>query len=143
DSQTISDNFNLTVANPVISPAGAITNNTVKVTLTSATGGAQLYWTLDGTDPSPSNGFLYTSPFVLGTNGTLQVKGLKNGFVSSQTISGNFSLTVANPVISPAGAITNNTVKVALTSATAGAQLYWTLDGTDPSPSNGFLYTSS
>src|SRR5258705_426999 len=135
----LSNNFNLTVANPVIFPAGATTNNTVNVTLTSLTAGAQLYWTIDSTEPSPTNGFLYTSSFVLGTNGTLQVKGFKNGFIDSQTISNNFNLTVANPVISPAGVTTNNTVNVTLTSLTAGAQLYWTIDSTEPSTTNGIL----
>src|SRR4029077_5782407 len=143
DSQTISNNFNLAVADPVISPAGATTNNTLNVTLTSLTAGAQLYWTIDGTEPAPTSGFLYTSSFVLGTNGTLQVKGVKNGFIDSQTVSNNFNLTVANPVISPAGATTNNTVNITLTSLTAGAQLYWTIDSTEPSPANGILYTST
>src|SRR5258705_6815152 len=102
----LSNNFNLTVANPVISPAGATTNNTVNVTLTSLTAGAQLYWTIDGTEPSQANGILYSGSFVLSTNGTLQVKAFKNGFIDSQTVSNNFSLTVANPVITPPGATT-------------------------------------
>src|SRR6185369_3163141 len=134
DSQTISNNFNLAVANPVISPAGATTNNTVNVTLTSLTAGSQLYWTINGTEPATTNGFLYSGSFVLGTNGTLQVKGFKNGFSDSQTVSNNFNLIVANPVISPAGAITNNTVNITLTSLTTDARLYWTIDGTVPSP---------
>src|SRR5258705_9502304 len=85
----LSNNFNLTVANPVISPAGATTNNTVNVTLTSLTAGAQLYWTIDRKDTAPTNGFLYTSSVVFGTNGTLQVKGGKNGFIARQTDSNN------------------------------------------------------
>jgi hypothetical protein len=143
DSQTISNNFNLAVADPVISPAGATTNNTVNVTLTSLTAGARLYWTIDGTVPAPTNGFLYTGSFVLGTNGTLQVKGFKNGFVDSQTVSKAFNLMVASPTISPAGATTNNAVRVTLSSTTALAQLYWTIDGTEPSPTNGVLYSDS
>ena len=80
---------------------------------------------------------------MLGTNGTLQVKAFKNGFVDSQTVSNGFNLTVANPVISPAGASTNNTLNVTLTSLTAGARLYWTIDGTDPTPVDGILYTNT
>jgi hypothetical protein len=101
------------------------------------------YWTIDGTVPAPTNGFLYTSSFVLGTNGTLQVKGFKNGFIDSQPVSKAFNLTVANPRILPTGATTNNAVRVTLTSATVLAQLYWTIDGTEPSPTNGVLYSGT
>src|SRR6185369_14558287 len=89
-----------------------------------------------------TNSFRYSSPFILGTNGTLKVRGFKNGYLNSQLANAVFNLAVGNPVIVPSGLATNNTVVVRLISATPQARLYWTLDGTEPSPTNGFLYTS-
>ncbi|MBI3415408.1 MAG: chitobiase/beta-hexosaminidase C-terminal domain-containing protein [Verrucomicrobia bacterium] len=131
---------NVVVA-PVINPAGAATNNPVLVILSSSTPGAQLYWTIDDTLPSPANGTLYNGPFRLGTNGTLLVKAFKSGFLESEVASAVFDLTVATPVLVPLGSVANNPVTVTLTSATTGAELYWTIDGTEPTPTNGTLYT--
>ncbi|MEO8427735.1 MAG: chitobiase/beta-hexosaminidase C-terminal domain-containing protein, partial [Verrucomicrobiota bacterium] len=132
DSQTVSNNFNLTVANPVILPTGATTNNAVNVTLTSLTSGAQLYWTIDSTDPSPTNGILYTNTFALGTNGTLQVKGFKNGFIDSQSVSNTFNLVVATPVISPGSGTNINSVQLIFSSASTNSTYHFTSDGTEP-----------
>lgn len=126
---------------PIITPAGAATNNPVLVILSSATPGAQLYWTIDDTLPSPANGTLYNGPFRLGTNGTLLVKAFKSGFLESEVASASFNLTASPPIILPPGASSNNPVTVTLSTATTGAEIYWTIDGTEPAPGNGTLYT--
>ncbi len=141
NSQIVSADFSLKVADPAISPAGITTNNTVEVTLTSGTTGARLYWTIDGSDPTESSA-LYSGKFILGTNGVLKVKGFKNGYVSSAIVSSAFNLVVAKPTITPAGAANHNAVTVALDSTTPGAQLYWTIDGAEPTTSS-VLYTGS
>ncbi|MEK7678248.1 MAG: chitobiase/beta-hexosaminidase C-terminal domain-containing protein [Verrucomicrobiota bacterium] len=142
DSQIISADFSLKVADPTISPAGITTNNTVDVELKSATtNGVRLYWTIDGSDPTESSA-LYSGKFTLGTNGVLKVKGFKDGYVSSAIVSSAFNLVVAKPKITPAGATNNNAVTVALESTTPGAQVYWTIDGSDPA-TNSALYAGS
>jgi hypothetical protein len=50
------------------------------ITLTCATAGASIYYTTDGTYPTPTNGTLYTAPFAapeLGT--TIRAAGYKTG----------------------------------------------------------------
>jgi sugar lactone lactonase YvrE len=137
-SQTASAVFNLTVAKPLIIPGGATTNNTVKVELVTATDGAKIYWTIDGKDPKPgeANTTLYAGPFDLAKDGTLKVQAFKNGYLASEVASAEFHLNTANPVISPNGATSNNPVTVELGSTTAGAKIYWTINGDDPSPLN-------
>src|SRR5258705_10711858 len=83
----LSNNFNLTVANPVISPAGATTNNKVNVTLTSLTAGAQLYWTIDRKDPGQGKGVDYGGSRSLRKKGSLKVNELKNRYIERHTVS--------------------------------------------------------
>ncbi len=144
DSQIIADNFSLKVADPIVSPAGTNSNNSVLVRLTSATTNALFYWTIDGSDPSRVNGVLQTNggSFILATNGTLKVIAVRDGFTDSQIVANNFNLKVADPTVSPTGTNSNNSVLVRLTSATTNALFYWTIDGSDPSRGNGVLQTN-
>jgi len=136
DSPTVSSAFNLVVATPVIVPNGTVANNDVSVTISNATAGTAFYWTVDGTDPETNNGALYTGPFTLGTNGTLKVKGFKSGFAASPEASAVFNLGVATPVVTPAGMTANNATDVTMSCDTVGADLYWTIDGSEPTKSS-------
>jgi streptogramin lyase len=140
-SQTVTATFKFTVSDPVITPAGATADNPVPVEISSATAGAQLYWTIDGSDPTPANGTLYTSKFTLGTNGVLKARAFKTGYTPSGVSSATFNLIAATPVINPAGATAYNPVTVTLGTATAGARLYWSIDGSDPTIAHA-LYTA-
>jgi len=50
---------------PDISPSGGEFYGSVTVTLSSSIPGATIYYTLDGSTPSPVNGILYTGPILL------------------------------------------------------------------------------
>lgn len=127
--------FQFFVANPEILPRGAESNNPVAITLSTATGGAQLRWTIDGSEPT-IHSTLYQGPFLLGTNGPLRVKGFRNGFAPSATVSADFRLTVATPEVTPASGTFINTLTVAMSSATPAATLRYTLDGAEPTPAS-------
>jgi hypothetical protein len=123
--------FKFTVADPVIFPRGATADNPVLVTLTSDTSGAQLRWTIDGQDPT-TNSALYAEPFALGTNGTLKVKGFRDGFLPSATVSSAFDLAVSTPNVWPESGTFVNLVTVTLGCTTTNATLHYTLDGSEP-----------
>jgi hypothetical protein len=134
-SETSSAIFDLTVSTPVISPNGAVLTDVVEVNLSTETDGAELFWTIDGKDPSRLS-TPYNGPFLLGTNGTLKVKGFKNGFIGSQTVSAAFNMTMSNPTVNPSSASSTNPVTVTFNSSTSGAQFFWTIDGTEPTRSS-------
>lgn len=87
------------VAAPTITPNGG--TGPVTVTLASATPGATLYYTLDGTDPGPlvpgSNAIPYTGPFVVDVHGRIRVRAYAPGMISTETISNPF-LKAIDPV---------------------------------------------
>lgn len=61
--------------------APVITNNNGTITIAEAEGGAscQIFYTVDGTTPTPTNGTLYTQPFTVGSGVTVKAITHYNG----------------------------------------------------------------
>ncbi|MDB6022614.1 MAG: hypothetical protein JWQ04_2471 [Pedosphaera sp.] len=67
------------VATPVIAESSGT------VTLTCATPGAAMFYTLDGSNAVPRNGAIYTAPFTPGPGLTLKVRAWLAGYLASET----------------------------------------------------------
>ncbi|HOD53263.1 MAG TPA: chitobiase/beta-hexosaminidase C-terminal domain-containing protein, partial [Candidatus Cloacimonadota bacterium] len=65
DNLTIGQINSETVSPPVITPNGGTFTTSVEVTLQSSTAGAQIYYTVNGTDPVPDQVNLYLGPFMV------------------------------------------------------------------------------
>lgn len=85
-----SNPLNPTVS-PVFDPNGGIFTEPVSVSITSATEGAAIYFTIDGSTPS-INSTLYTGPITLEESGTIAAVALADGFSLSTISTATFNI---------------------------------------------------
>lgn len=84
ESLTTSGSSTVTVDAPVISPAGGMITTPTQVTITCATSGAVIYYTIDGSTPSASS-TLYNGPFTVSATTTIKAIAIKDGVNSEIT----------------------------------------------------------
>ena len=82
----------------------------IKVSLGTATEGAKLYYTLDGSEPTEKSA-LYKEPIILNKSLTLKVKGFKEGFTSSPTYCVNATKAIFHQAIKAQGSIRGTNYK--------------------------------
>ena len=124
-----------TVATPAISPNSGNFAAATQGTLATSTAGATIRYTTNGTDPTAAS-TLYSAPFSLSASATLKVRAFKAGLTDSAVATATFTITipatVATPTISPNGGAFTDSTTITLTTATAGATIRYTTDGSDP-----------
>ncbi|MGA2652532.1 MAG: chitobiase/beta-hexosaminidase C-terminal domain-containing protein [Terracidiphilus sp.] len=129
-------------AAPTISPNGGTFAATQSVTLTTATPSSQIFYSLDGSTPTPASN-LYTGPISISTDTTLKAITSAAGYIQSAISSAVFNFTDQTPLISfsPAGGTYASAQMVTLSDSDANAKIYYTIDGSTPSASST-LYAS-
>lgn len=120
------------VASPVAAPAAGNYSTTQTVSLTTATAGAAIYYTTDGSTPTSAS-TLYVSPLTVSST-TLNAVAVKSGLGNSPVMTATYTIsaTVATPVLTPAAGSYSATQSITMTSATAGSLIYYTTDGSTP-----------
>jgi hypothetical protein len=127
-------------AMPLLSPKAGTIPSTQAITITDATSGATIYYTIDGSTPSPGVGTTkqYNTAFTLPASSTVKAMATASGHLSSSDASGTYTLQrAAKPALSPTGGSISTTQPITLTDATGGAAIYYTTDGSVPSPGVG------
>jgi hypothetical protein len=119
-------------ANPpiVITPAGGVFTNSVTVTLRSTIAGADIRYTLDGTEPTVLAN-LYRNPFDIVRATTLKAQLYVNGFPVSEVQSAVYTPDPGVRFAPPAAWFTNR-IDVSIVSRIAGTEIRYTVDGTEP-----------
>jgi hypothetical protein len=122
---------------PVISPKGGTFATTQSVTLSTTTASSQIFYTLDGSTPTPAS-TLYTGPIQISTDTTLKAIASSAGYIQSAISSAVFNFTDQTPLISfsPAAGTYASAQQVTLSDSDTNATIYYTIDGSTPSASS-------
>ena len=126
------------VATPSFSPVGGTYTSAQSVKITSATSGATIYYTTNGTAPTKSS-TQYTGPVTVSSSMTLEALASASGFFDSNVASASYTISsqvAATPTFSPAAGTYTSAQSVTLSDSTAGASIYYTTNGTTPTTSS-------
>ncbi len=110
----------------------------LRLHMSTTTEGATIYYTTNGSVPTVDSE-IYEQPIELTADCVVRAIAVREGWTASAATTYNFSLaavTVATPQFSRQGN------EVIITSTTADATIYYTLDGSDPLTGNYFEYTN-
>jgi alpha-tubulin suppressor-like RCC1 family protein len=119
------------VATPTFSHLSPQYPSPIAVTLLTATTGATIRYTTDGTEPSATS-TLYSTPVSIAQNATLKAKAFKSGLADSNTEVMTYTILAANPTFNPVGGTYSTPQDITISSTTAGATIRYTTDNTDP-----------
>jgi LysM repeat protein len=124
-------------ANPAFAPGAETFSGTVAVTITDATPGSTIYYTLDGSTPSVSSA-VYSGPITLSSTTTLQAMASAPGYLQSAISSATYvdSSQVSTPTFDPGGGTFAQPLSVTIGDTTSGATIYYTTDGSTPTISS-------
>lgn len=133
----------LTVANPEIQPGAGSFSVPQLITISCATSGASIYYSIDGDDPDQES-LLYIEPFILVASCTVKMKAFKEGYVSSAVVSGIYAInleTVSTPSFDLLEGSYNGVQSVSILCETEEATIRYTTDGSAPNE-NSTIYTA-
>ena len=123
-------------ATPTFSPVPGTFTSAQSVTLSDATTGASIYYTLDGSAPTASSN-LYAAPIAIASTTTINAIAVASGFSISAVATGTYTIpTAATPTFSPTPGTYYGSQTVTLSDTTTGATIYYTVDGSAPTASS-------
>jgi regulation of enolase protein 1 (concanavalin A-like superfamily) len=133
-------------AAPTFSPGGGVYFAAQNVTITSATSGATIRYTTDGSAPTATTGAIYSGPITVSSTGYITAIAYENGFTDSAVTFASYYFgaptpQAAAPTFSPAGGTYPSVQNVSITSASNGASVRYTTDGSTPTETNGLIYS--
>lgn len=128
---------------PFMEPVGGVYNEPVQVMPLCRTPFTTIYYTTDGSTPTASSpvteGLFWLGPAT--TPVVVRLLATKSGLPDSDVASITYRFLCATPVASPTSALFTPGTPITLSCATAGASIYYTLDGSYPTTAST-LYTS-
>jgi len=95
DDITITGKQVLICATPTFSPLPGIYYPSQNVTLSCATAGAEIHYTLDGSTPNATYGLIYSTPISVTTTTTIKAVAVKTGYDISGLATGTYTIPIA------------------------------------------------
>jgi len=139
-SPVVKATYTVQAAAPVIGPAGGTCDTVQSVSISGATPGAVIHYSTDGTPPTVASP-VYNAPIEVGKTETVQAVALKAGLAGSTVSSASYTFdTLTAPSFGLASGSYTGIQSVALATASVGASIHYTTDGSAPSKAST-LYT--
>ena len=128
-------------AAPVITPDGGTFAASQTVKLSTATASANIYYTLDGSVPTPAS-TLYTDPITISADTTVSAIASAPGYIQSAVSSATFTFSDQTPPVTfmPGAGTYLTAQKVTISDTKLSAKIYYTTNGSTPTASSN-LYT--
>lgn len=148
DSNMVSKTYTINhneCSSPVFSIDGGVKDYDFTFTLRTTTYNADIYYTIDGSEPTASS-LKYTAPIEVkghGTEITYKAIAIKDGLLNSPVVSMNYKIQYnkcSNPVFSISDGVHSSDINIEITNTTSQSDIYYTKDGSEPSK-NSILYT--
>ena len=123
----------VTLPAPTIYPNGGNFNGSVTVYIGSTVLGADIRYTVDGTEPTESSPE-FVEPLALTANATVKARVYLDGYGPSQVKAVTFNVTqqAETPTINPNGGEFTDSVEISMSTASAGATIRYTTNGAEP-----------
>ena len=125
-------------ATPIFNPGSGTYSSAQKVTISSTTPGAAIYYTTDGSTPTV-NSQQYSVPITVSNSETISAIAVASGYSNSAQGSATYVITlgqVATPIFNPGAGTYTTGQTVTISDTTAGATIYYTTNGTTPTASS-------
>ncbi len=126
------------VATPAFNPAGGTYAEAQSVTISCATDGATIRYTIDGSTPDSSSP-VYTTPISITENTTIKAYATKTGMMDSEVATAIYEINipqVAAPTINPIGGTYSGAQNITISCETEGVTIRYTVDGSIPNASS-------
>ena len=135
--------YTMVVATPTFSVAAGTYNAAQTVSLSTTTYSATILYTTDGSDPthSPVHGTYYAAPIAVNSSTTIKTLAYRSGRSDSAEGAATYTLAASTPTFDPPAGTYATGQTVQVLTASPGVSIRYTLDGSTPSPTTGFLYT--
>ena len=137
-----------TVSAPVFSPGSGTHSGPIQVAMSTATFGATIRYTINGTGPTETS-TSYTGPITVSSNTTIRARAFASGMSPSAVSEAAYTMlsTASAPVFRPASGIYSGPLSVTIGTSTPGATIRYTTNGTDPTAAStaytGPIYISA
>jgi len=136
------EDFAWKVSTPMVDKEPGQYLGTQNVTVTATTSGATIRYTTNGEEPTETDATVTSGGTVaVEKNLTLKARAFKVGLAPSNTAAAAYTIQAHAPQMSPVGGTYGTAQSVTLTSATSGAAIRYTTEGSEPSGSST-LYSS-
>jgi hypothetical protein len=129
------------VAAPIFSPGAGVYSTAQNITISTATAGASIRYTTDGSTPTETLGTLYTgAPVVISSTTTINAIAYEAGFIDSNVASATYTVSSSNIISLFDGTDLNGWTQVPASS--------WTVNTTDVAIASlgkgrGFIYANN